>query len=74
MLSTGMVIVYDEDWAAFYNNGKLEVQGDPYYVEEHVFRLLGVRQHSSDNLINPLNSGAWDTLTELETADDNKGN
>jgi hypothetical protein len=69
MLDTGMVIVYDEDWAAFYNNGVMEVQGDSYYVEEHVFRLLGVRQHSSESLVNPRTNSAWETLTELETVE-----
>lgn len=66
MFKSGMVIVYDEDYAAFYNLGTLEVEGDPDYVEEYVFRMLNVEQRSSESLVNPRTNRAWESMTELE--------
>jgi hypothetical protein len=68
-MKTGMVIVYDEEWAAFYNNGVKEVEGDSYIVEEHVFALLGVEVRSSESLINPDKRIAWDSLDEVTEAE-----
>ena len=69
VFKSGMVIVYDEDYAAFYNLGTLEVEGDPAYVEEYVFRLLNVEVRSSESLVNPRTNSAWETMTELETVE-----
>jgi hypothetical protein len=69
MLDSGMEIIYEEDWAAFYNNGKLEVQGDPYYVEEYVLNMLGVKTYTSDSLVNPLTQHAWETTAEVKMAE-----
>jgi hypothetical protein len=66
MLSTGMVLVVDEDYAAFYLNGELQVEGHSDYVEDYVFRVMGVEVRSSENVVNPLTNSAWETLTELE--------
>jgi hypothetical protein len=66
MLKTGMVLVVDEDYAAFYLNGELQVEGPDYYVEDYVFRLLGVEVRSSENVVNPLTNSAWPTITELD--------
>jgi hypothetical protein len=66
MLSTGMVLVVDEDYAAFYLNGELKVEGHSDYVEDYVFRVMGVEVRSSENVVNPLTNSAWETLTELE--------
>ena len=66
---SGMVLVFDEDYAAFYNNGQLEAEGPDYYVEEYVFRLLNVEVRSSETVVNPLTNKAWGTLTELETVE-----
>jgi len=64
-----MVLVVDEDYAAFYLNGELQVEGPDYYVEDYVFRLVGVEVRSSENVVNPRTNKAWETLTEQETVD-----
>lgn len=69
MYKSGMVLVVDEDYAAFYLNGELQVEGTDYYVEEYVFRLLNVEVRSSENVVNPRTNQAWETLTELETVE-----
>jgi hypothetical protein len=65
-MKTGMVLVVDEDYAAFYLNGELQVEGTDYYVEDYVFQLLGVEVRSSENIVNPLTNRAWATMAELD--------
>jgi hypothetical protein len=65
-MKTGMVLVVDEDYAAFYLNGELQVEGTDYYVEDYVFQLLGVEVRSSENVVNPLTNQAWATMAELD--------
>jgi hypothetical protein len=65
-MKTGMVLVVDEDYAAFYLNGELQVEGTDYYVEDYVFQLLGVEVRSSENVVNPLTNQAWATKAELD--------
>lgn len=70
MLKTGMVLVDDgDDYSAFYINGELQVEGPNYYVEDYVFRLLGVEVRSSDNVVNPRTNSAWASLAEMELVD-----
>lgn len=57
-----------EDWSALYVDGKLEVIGDHYWVQEKLIQILSVEVYSSDDFLRGGNSRkeAAQTLEELE--------
>lgn len=57
----------DEDWSALYVDGKLDIVGDSYTINDRIEELAGVESHSSDAFMRggKTREGVAQTLDEL---------